>query len=245
MSHRHAAHPASTPCTPGIARRAGRRHRRPPQPQAPARWLSRFGGAGIGAAALAAACVLTACGPEDSTAAAVVPAPEPAAVTLPQPMRALPRPPEPLPRPRVSLEAQAVPAGAVVKVADVGDRGWRSERAEAGPPRSLFGEVTAIEPIKQAPPSSGAGAVVGGVLGAVVGNQVGSGSGRAAATVIGGVGGAVVGNKVEKRRNEQVVGYRIHVQLDRGGMRSFERAQLNGIDVGDRVRIDGSRLREI
>ncbi|MFG5408110.1 glycine zipper 2TM domain-containing protein [Piscinibacter sakaiensis] len=166
MSHRHAAHPASTPCTPGIARRAGRRHRRPPQPQAPARWLS-------------------------------------------------------------------------------GDRGWRSERAEAGPPRSLFGEVTAIEPIKQAPPSSGAGAVVGGVLGAVVGNQVGSGSGRAAATVIGGVGGAVVGNKVEKRRNEQVVGYRIHVQLDRGGMRSFERAQLNGIDVGDRVRIDGSRLREI
>lgn len=110
-------------------------------------------------------------------------------------------------------------------------------------PRAQYGEITAIEPIMDSAAPSGTGAVIGGVLGAVLGNQVGDGSGRAAATAIGGAGGAVAGHKVEKARSENIVGYRVHVRLDNGGSRSFERSSLDGLDVGERVRIDGSRLR--
>ncbi len=106
----------------------------------------------------------------------------------------------------------------------------------------LYGEINSIEPIKQSSETSGAGAVVGGVLGAVLGNQVGDGGGRTAATVIGGVGGAVVGSKVEKSRSEGLVGYRVHVRLDNGGNRSFERKNLDGLDVGSRVRIQNGSL---
>lgn len=109
--------------------------------------------------------------------------------------------------------------------------------------RAQFGEIVSIEPIVDSGSSSGTGAVVGGVLGAVLGNQVGSGSGRAAATALGGVGGAIAGDRVEKARSEHIVGYRIHVRLDNGGNRSFERERLDGLDVGERVRIDGARLR--
>ncbi len=110
-------------------------------------------------------------------------------------------------------------------------------------PVAVYGQISSIEPITQTPQTSGAGAVVGGVLGAVVGNQIGSGNGRAAATVLGGVGGAVLGNKVEKSRSSTVVGYRVHVQLDNGSTRSFERRDIGGLEVGSRVRVDGGRLR--
>lgn len=179
--------------------------------------LPRAGTPAAMLAAWAAAGVLAACGPDDATDQA-------AAAPL-----ALLGQAEPAP-------AVTIPAPLVATVAD------RSDRAAARP---LYGEVSAIEPITQAPKASGTGAVVGGVLGAVVGNQVGSGNGRAAATVLGGVGGAVAGHQVEKHRGKTVVGYRVHVQLDNGSSRSFERTQLNGLDVGDRVRVDGGRLREI
>ena len=87
--------------------------------------------------------------------------------------------------------------------------------------------------------------MLGGALGAVAGNQVGSGKGRTAATVLGGVGGAVLGNKVEQDRSEHVVGYRIHIRLDDGGTRSIQRATLDGLDVGDRVKIQGGVLSEV
>lgn len=168
-------------------------------------------------AAVAATCVLAACGPDDPTDQVAA-------------------------APLALLEATddapavSVPSHLVATVAD------RSDRAASRP---QYGEVSAIEPITQSPKTSGTGAVVGGVLGAVVGNQIGSGNGRAAATVLGGVGGAVAGNKIEKHRGETVVGYRVHVQLDNGVTRSFERTQLDGLDVGDRVRVDGGRLREV
>lgn len=120
-----------------------------------------------------------------------------------------------------------------------------AERNNSAQSHAVYGQVSSIEPITQTPKTSGTGAVVGGVLGAVIGNQIGSGNGRAAATVLGGVGGAVVGNKVEKHRSETVTGYRVHVQLDAGGSRSYERTSLNGLNVGDRVRVDGGRLREV
>jgi len=110
-------------------------------------------------------------------------------------------------------------------------------------PSAHLGRVSQIEAIRERPPGTGKGAVVGGVLGALVGNQFGHGGGKAAMTVVGAAGGAVAGNNVERNINKRVVGYRVTVRLDNGKLRTYERPRLDGLQVGDRVRIDGQRLR--
>ena len=107
---------------------------------------------------------------------------------------------------------------------------------------ALMGEVQAIEPIRERPPGTGKGAVIGGVLGGVVGNQFGHGTGRAAMTVLGAAGGAVAGNNVERNMNKRIVGYRVSVRLDNGQVRSFTEPRLDGLRVGERVRIAGKHL---
>jgi outer membrane lipoprotein SlyB len=104
------------------------------------------------------------------------------------------------------------------------------------------GRVVAIDVVRGSGHSTGAGAVVGGIVGGVLGHQVGSGRGNDAATVAGAVGGAVVGNEVEKRRHDGDERYRVTVQLRDGREATFEQDSLNGLRVGDRVRIDGNRL---
>jgi outer membrane lipoprotein SlyB len=107
-----------------------------------------------------------------------------------------------------------------------------------------YGRVVNIEYMPagtNAPRSNGIlGAVVCGVAGAVLGNQIGSGSGRAAATVIGGVAGAAVGNSIA--RNQQgattAPGYRITMQSDQGQIRTYEVPATGDLRVGDRVRVD-------
>ena len=112
-------------------------------------------------------------------------------------------------------------------------------------PAPRVAEIVGIEPIRERPQGTGAGAVIGGVLGAVVGNQFGHGNGRAAMTVLGAGGGAVAGNNVERNINKQVVGYRVRVQLASGATQVFEESRLDGLRVGDRVRIEGGRLRRV
>jgi outer membrane lipoprotein SlyB len=90
--------------------------------------------------------------------------------------------------------------------------------------------------------TTGGGAVVGGIIGGVLGHQVGNGRGNDAATVAGAVGGAVVGNEVEKRRNAGDEYYRVTVQFRDGREATFTQESLDGLRVGDRVRIDGNRL---
>ena len=104
-----------------------------------------------------------------------------------------------------------------------------------------FGRVVAIDVVRGGGRSTGAGAVVGGIVGGVLGHQVGSGRGNDVATVAGAVGGAVVGNEIEKRRDgdEQ---YRVVVQFRDGREATFLQDSLNGVRVGDRVRVDGGRV---
>lgn len=106
---------------------------------------------------------------------------------------------------------------------------------------SDFGRVVAIDVVRGRGGSTGAGAVVGGIVGGVLGHQVGSGRGNDAATVVGAIGGAVVGNEIEKRRDGDEH-YRVTVQLRDGREATFAQDSLNGIRVGDRVRIDGNRV---
>ncbi|QPF74975.1 glycine zipper 2TM domain-containing protein [Roseateles sp. DAIF2] len=104
-----------------------------------------------------------------------------------------------------------------------------------------YGHVRSIEQIEGGG-SSGGGALIGGVIGGALGNQVGKGSGRAAATVAGAVGGAVVGNEIERQRSGRTR-YEVLVQLERRGAEQwFELGQLDGLKVGDRVRIENGRL---
>ena len=107
-------------------------------------------------------------------------------------------------------------------------------------PSVQTGSIASIEPIKERPQGSGAGAVVGGVLGAVVGNQFGHGIGRAAMTGVGAAGGAIAGNNVERNYKTAVVGYRVNVRLDNGHTRTFQRTSIGNLHVGDRVRVDAN-----
>jgi len=106
---------------------------------------------------------------------------------------------------------------------------------------SDFGRVVAIDVVRDSGGTSGAGAVVGGIVGGVLGHQVGSGRGNDAATVAGAIGGAVAGNEIEKRRSG-AEHYRVTVELRDGRTAVFGQESLNGLRVGDRVRVADNRL---
>ena len=116
-------------------------------------------------------------------------------------------------------------------------------------PRAYYGDnayadyarVVAIDVERASGGSSGAGAVIGGIAGGVLGHQLGSGRGNDAATVAGAIGGAVVGNEVEKRRASGER-YRVTVRFRDGREATYVQNDLNGIRVGDRVRVEGDHL---
>jgi outer membrane lipoprotein SlyB len=109
------------------------------------------------------------------------------------------------------------------------------------PAYDVNARVVAIDVVRDGRRTSGAGAVVGGIVGGVIGHQIGNGRGNDAATVAGAVGGAVAGNEIEKRRNDDE-SYRVTVQFRDGREATFAQDSLNGLRVGDRVRIDGNNL---
>jgi len=103
-----------------------------------------------------------------------------------------------------------------------------------------YGTVRRIDVVETSEQPTGGGAVLGGVLGGVLGNQIGSGTGRGAATVLGAFGGALLGNNIEQKRAaaDSRRYYNVVVQFDRGGTRSFSYYELNGLHVGERVKLD-------
>ncbi len=103
------------------------------------------------------------------------------------------------------------------------------------------GRVVAIDVVRGGGRTSGGGAIAGAIIGGVLGHQVGSGRGNDAATVAGAVGGAVVGNEVERRRNDDEQ-YRVTVQFRDGREATFLQSSLEGIRVGDRIRVADNRL---
>ena len=115
--------------------------------------------------------------------------------------------------------------------------------------------------------SEGGGAVAGAIIGGVIGNQLGrdddrgrrggygrggrgrgdDGGGRAAATLIGAVGGALIGNAIEResQRDEQrgqASVFHVLVRLDDRSERWFDFERLDGLRVGERVRVENGRL---
>lgn len=112
------------------------------------------------------------------------------------------------------------------------------------PTYAEYGRVNHIEwmPGAGRGQTSGGGAILGAVVGGLIGNQIGKGSGRAAATAVGVVGGAVAGNAIEERNQASQGGYRVSIQLDRGGYRQYDVPHPGDLRVGDRVRVVNGQI---
>ena len=111
-----------------------------------------------------------------------------------------------------------------------------------------YGYVEAVEVVQgeQQRSGPGIGAIGGAIAGGVLGNQVGSGTGRAAATVGGAVAGGVIGHQVEQRvRGGQAnanTQYRFRVRMDDGSYQTYTQERHDNIRVGDRVRVENGQV---
>jgi outer membrane lipoprotein SlyB len=105
-----------------------------------------------------------------------------------------------------------------------------------------YGQVRAINVVERPGSASGAGAVLGAVVGGALGTQVGKGDGKTAATVGGAVAGGVIGHEIEKRHSTGTQVYRVEVQFDDGHMAAYDFKELNGLQIGDRVRYQDNQL---
>jgi outer membrane lipoprotein SlyB len=102
-----------------------------------------------------------------------------------------------------------------------------------------FGRITNIEFFQTGAPTSGINvpaAIVGGIAGAVVGNAISGG--RDAATVLGGVAGAAVGSQVNRPSGAVSSVYRVTIQTDAGGWRTYDVPATGDLRIGDRVRVE-------
>lgn len=110
-------------------------------------------------------------------------------------------------------------------------------------PASLeYGRVTNIEFFQGGTAASGInvpGALIGAVGGAVLGRQIGSGSGRDAATILGGAAGAAIGSQVGRPSAATTSPvYRVSIQTDQGVMRVYDVPATGELRIGDRVRVE-------
>ncbi|MDX2300472.1 MAG: glycine zipper 2TM domain-containing protein [Xanthomonadaceae bacterium] len=101
--------------------------------------------------------------------------------------------------------------------------------------------VERIETVYGNSSASGGGAILGGIVGGILGNQIGKGDGRKAATVVGAVGGAVAGHQVEKNVKGAAT-YDVFLRMDNGRKVVLNQRTLNGVVVGDYVRITNNRV---
>ena len=209
-------------------------------------WLATLTLAGSGA-------LMSACGPQDGGSAkpaqpvaAMTPPADaaPAAAPVTAPPQAPMDAPVPAPKPApVHVAKPATPKPAAKPVV-AKTEAPQAVKVAAAPPSNTVGAVQSIEPITETH-ASGVGAVAGGALGGVLGHQFGKGDGKKAMTVLGAVGGAVAGHQVEKAHNTKVIGYRVQVQLDNGETRTFEPKELDGLKVGDRVRLEQGLMHRV
>ncbi|SAK71180.1 glycine zipper 2TM domain-containing protein [Caballeronia ptereochthonis] len=103
------------------------------------------------------------------------------------------------------------------------------------------GEVTAVNTVQTAQPTTGLGAVGGAVVGGLAGTQIGNGRGRTAATIIGAIGGGLAGNQIEHAVHKATT-YQVQVRMDDGSVRTFNYEAAPGVAIGQKVRVSGETL---
>lgn len=127
-----------------------------------------------------------------------------------------------------------------------GGLGYPSGSAPASPAytASGVGTIQSIDLVQSQHSGPGLGSVAGAVVGGVLGNQVGSGSGRTAATIAGAVGGGVVGNRMEQNSRGADQAYRISVRMDNGSVQTLTQSTAPNLQIGERVRLDNGVIVE-
>ena len=107
------------------------------------------------------------------------------------------------------------------------------------------GQVVNVQTLQSGGTASvpGSGAIIGGLAGGVIGNQIARND-RAIGTIAGAAVGALIGNAIQKNRVPPTVSqlYRVTVQQDNGGVRTFDYVEQPNVRVGDRVRIENDQL---
>ncbi|BAO85489.1 MULTISPECIES: glycine zipper 2TM domain-containing protein [Caballeronia] len=103
------------------------------------------------------------------------------------------------------------------------------------------GEVTAVNAVQTAQPTTGLGAIGGAVAGGLAGTQIGNGRGRTAATIIGAIGGGLAGNQIERVVHKATT-YQVQVRMNDGSVRSFNYETAPGVAVGQKVHVSGETL---
>jgi outer membrane lipoprotein SlyB len=112
--------------------------------------------------------------------------------------------------------------------------------------RSNEGYYGVIESIESRPAAHNGnaivGTIIGGVIGGVAGHQVGSGRGNDVATIAGAVGGALIDHEIGKTNGRQDM-YFIRIRFDDRSYQTVAQTSLDGLRVGDSVRIERDRVR--
>lgn len=119
--------------------------------------------------------------------------------------------------------------------------GNQNVRQDYGQYYDARGTIERIETVQGGGQSSGLGAVGGAVVGGLLGNQVGKGTGKTVATVAGVAAGAYAGNEAEKAYGGRD-SYRITVRSQDGRTMTFTQNDIQGMRVGDRVRVSQNKL---
>jgi outer membrane lipoprotein SlyB len=103
------------------------------------------------------------------------------------------------------------------------------------------GQVTAVNAIQTAQPTTGIGAIGGALAGGLAGTQIGHGRGKTAATIIGAIGGGLAGNQIEHVVHKATT-YQVQVRMNDGSYRTFNYDAAPGVAVGQSVRVSGESL---
>lgn len=105
------------------------------------------------------------------------------------------------------------------------------------------GVIADIEKVnnKKKKKNSHLGMITGAVVGGVIGHNVGHGQ---SATAGGAIVGGVAGNEIEKH-NSKTDGesyYRVSVSMDGGGTQNINLHSVQGLSIGQRVRVDDGNI---
>jgi outer membrane lipoprotein SlyB len=101
-----------------------------------------------------------------------------------------------------------------------------------------YGVVQSVNLVQQQQrPGIGLGSIAGAVVGGVLGNQVGSGSGRTAATIAGAAGGGLVGHQMEGNMAAANQAYQVTVRMDNGSIQTLTQEAQPNVQIGERVRL--------
>ncbi|HVT34849.1 MAG TPA: glycine zipper 2TM domain-containing protein [Nevskiaceae bacterium] len=103
------------------------------------------------------------------------------------------------------------------------------------------GTITNIEALTQSGTGNTMGTIAGAVIGGVIGHQFGSGRGNTVATAAGAAGGAYAGNRAQAYYNRST-SYKVTVAMQNGGTRTVTVTTLNGMAVGNKVKVVGDTL---